>query len=73
LTSFPYHRAATPEELKGKTLRHEHRILLEPDVKRAYKSALKMAGPEGTVLIAGSLFLVGEIKKIVKKPTGLKP
>lgn len=72
LTRFPYFRAATPDELQEKTLRHEHRIQSEPDVERAYRSALKMAGPEGTVLVTGSLFLVGEIKKIVKKLTCLK-
>jgi dihydrofolate synthase/folylpolyglutamate synthase len=67
LTRFPYFRAATPEELREKAIRHKHRIILEPDVKRAYTLALKMAGPEGTVLIAGSLFLVGEIKRMVHK------
>jgi dihydrofolate synthase/folylpolyglutamate synthase len=72
LTRFPYFRAATPEELKEKVLRHKSRIILEPDVKQAYTLALKMAGPEGTVLVAGSLFLVGEIKRIANKPTDLK-
>jgi len=67
LTCFPYFRAATPEELREKTLRHERHLILEPDVEQAYRLARKMAGPEGTVLIAGSLFLVGEIKRIVHK------
>ena len=67
LTRFPYFRAATTEELKEKALRHKHHLILEPDVEQAYKLALKMAGPKGTVLVAGSLFLVGEIKKIIRK------
>lgn len=67
LTRFPYFRAATPEELKDKALHHTSRLILEPDAERAYKLALKMAGSEGTIMVAGSLFLVGEIKKIVRK------
>ncbi len=67
LTRFPYFRAATPEELKEKALPHKHRLILEPDVEKAFRLAVEMAGPEGTVLITGSLFLVGEIKKIISK------
>jgi dihydrofolate synthase/folylpolyglutamate synthase len=73
LTRFPYFRAANPEELKEKALRHKHRLILEPDVEQAYKLALKLAGPEGTVLVAGSLFLVGEIKKVISKPKHSAP
>lgn len=69
LTRFPYFRAANPEELREKAYRHKHRIILEPEVRRAYTLALKMAGSGGTILIAGSLFLVGEIKRIINNPT----
>jgi folylpolyglutamate synthase/dihydropteroate synthase len=33
-------------------------------VKKAVETALQAAKPDGVVLVAGSLFLVGEIKKI---------
>jgi dihydrofolate synthase/folylpolyglutamate synthase len=64
LTRFSYFRSATPEELWEKALRYRERTLREPDVKLAYRMAQELAGPSGTVLIAGSLFLVGEIKKL---------
>jgi len=67
LTWFSYFRAATPEELWEKALRYKDRILCEPDVGRAYRMAQDLAGPTGTVLIAGSLFLVGEIKKLQRQ------
>jgi dihydrofolate synthase/folylpolyglutamate synthase len=64
LTRFPYYRAARPEEVKEKATFYKDRIICEPDVEEAFRRALQMAGPEGTVLAAGSLFLIGEIKKI---------
>jgi dihydrofolate synthase/folylpolyglutamate synthase len=67
LTRFPYFRAASPEELRRRARRHRRRLILEPDVGQAYRLARNTAGTEGTIVITGSLFLVGEIKKIVKK------
>jgi len=64
LTRFPYHKAAEPEDILEKARDFEDRILLEPDVKRAVKIALEEASMEGAVCVAGSLFLVGELKKI---------
>ncbi|MBN1271502.1 MAG: bifunctional folylpolyglutamate synthase/dihydrofolate synthase [Candidatus Aminicenantes bacterium] len=63
LTSFPYFRAASPREIKGRTKFHE-KIVLEPVVRRAVQRALHEAGPDGSVVVAGSLFLVGEVKRI---------
>ncbi len=64
LTKFPYHKAAKPEDILEKAQDFQDRICFEPDVGRAVKIALKEASMEGTVLVAGSLFLVGELKKI---------
>jgi len=64
LTRFPYHKAAEPEDILEKAKDFQDRILLEPDVKRAVKIALEEASTEGAVCVAGSLFLVGELKKI---------
>ncbi len=66
LTHFPYFRAAQPEELKDKAHKYKDRILCEPNAGQALRHALEMSGPEGTVLVTGSLFLIGEIKKIWK-------
>jgi dihydrofolate synthase/folylpolyglutamate synthase len=68
LTCFPYFRAAKPEDIRDAVQSFKNRMILEPDVKKAFDSALKSAGSRGCVLVAGSLFLVGEIKKFqIKK------
>jgi dihydrofolate synthase/folylpolyglutamate synthase len=66
LTRFPYFRAAWPEELKEKVPKFKDRIMCQSNVKRAFRRAVEMAGPKGTVLAAGSLFLVGAIKDILR-------
>ena len=64
ITRFPYFRGASPEDVKAEANKFREKILLEPDVRRAVKKALSMAGLKGCILIAGSLYLVGEVKKI---------
>lgn len=68
LTQFPYFRAASPEEIKAEAPGFQDRIVIEPDLSRALDLALQGAGSQGCVLIAGSLFLVGEIKKMERFP-----
>ena len=63
-TRFPYFKAASPEDIQKQASRFEGRIVVEPDVEKAVRAALQAAKSEGTVLVAGSLFLVGEIKRI---------
>lgn len=69
LTRFPYYRAASPREIWKRAAHHHDRIILEPDVGRAVASAQELAGENGSVLVAGSLFLVGEIKKHFSRPS----
>lgn len=66
LTSFPYFRACPPEELRQRIPSGNWKILCEPDTERAFRKAKSLAGTEGVVLVAGSLFVVGEIKKIIR-------
>ena len=66
LTTIPYPRAASPEEILAAGRRFSSRVLVEPDPKRALDLARRAAGPSGTVFVTGSLFLVGEMKKITK-------
>jgi len=47
---------------------YEKKILCEPNARKAFRMAKELAGTEGVVLVAGSLFLVGEIKKIIRVP-----
>ena len=68
LTRFPYYRACPPEELAEKAAFDDKKPLCEPDTGTAFRMAQKLAGPDGIVVVAGSLFLVGEIKKIMRNP-----
>ncbi|MEE9500494.1 MAG: folylpolyglutamate synthase/dihydrofolate synthase family protein [Candidatus Aminicenantaceae bacterium] len=63
-TRFPYFKAASPEDIQRQASRFHGRIVFQPDVPEAAQAALQAASPDGVVLVAGSLFLVGEIKKI---------
>ena len=64
LTKVSLERAATPEEILAKVKRHRGRIILEPDVGEALKIAFRESRGRVPIIIAGSLFLVGEIKKL---------
>jgi len=67
ITKFPYHKAASPEDLADKAAKFRRKILVEPDLNRAVAAALREATPAGVVLAAGSLFLAGELIKILPK------
>ena len=43
------------------------RAYAEADVKAALARARSLAGPEGTVLCAGSLYLIGEVRSLLRK------
>ncbi len=63
LTSLPMARAASPELIFSLAPVRGRKTFLEPDPRRALKKALELTPPQGSVLITGSLFLVGEVKK----------
>lgn len=69
LTRFPYFRAASPEEIQKRTRKYRNKMVLESDVFRAVRMAVREANKQKTVVVAGSLFLVGEVKKLF--PDGL--
>ena len=65
LTTIPFHRAAVPEEILAGSSRFRHKVRLESDFRRALTQARVLAkSSRGSVLVAGSLFLVGEVKKL---------
>jgi len=68
LTCFPYSRAASPEEIARRADRFRDQLELVPDPAEAVRRALHLAGERGAVVIAGSLFLVGEVKKLFPNP-----
>jgi dihydrofolate synthase/folylpolyglutamate synthase len=56
-------RAASPEEILAAARYQPPRLLIEPDPARALERAWHASLPDDAVLAAGSLFLVGAIKK----------
>ena len=71
LTSVPMPRAASPEMIFSLAPVPGKKIFLEPDPKRAVQKAIEMTPPRGSVLITGSLFLVGEVKRLFPSWLGL--
>jgi dihydrofolate synthase/folylpolyglutamate synthase len=68
LTSIPFARAETPEAIRRALPEFRRKTVLEPDLRLALRLARREAGPSGTVLVAGSLYLVGEVKKLLRRP-----
>jgi dihydrofolate synthase/folylpolyglutamate synthase len=64
LTRVPMERAATPEEILAVVKRHRGDMIIEPDVGKAMKTALRESRGRTPIIVAGSLFLVGEVKKL---------
>ncbi len=67
LTAPKMDRAANPAELAARAGGHAGEARLEPDVVKALRAARRMAGPRGLVVVAGSLYLVGEVKALLEK------
>jgi len=70
LTSVPLPRAASPEMIFSLAPVRKKKAFLEPDPKRAVQKALGLTPPRGSVLITGSLFLVGEVKRLFPSWSG---
>jgi dihydrofolate synthase/folylpolyglutamate synthase len=64
LTRPEQRRAASPETLRDVTSHLSELIYLRPAPAEALELAIRMAGRDGTVLVAGSLFLVGDLKRL---------
>jgi dihydrofolate synthase/folylpolyglutamate synthase len=65
LTRVPYKRSAAPEELAAAAApAFKGRVLLEPDTRKAVRLALAESRGRTPVVIAGSLFLIGEVKRL---------
>ena len=64
LTRVPYKRSATPEELAAAAPPFKGRVFLEPNTRKAVRLALAESRGRTPVVIAGSLFLIGEVKRL---------
>jgi len=63
LTHFPSPRALDPAQMQRILPAFKAKTSIEPDPMKAVRRALAEAGRQGTVVVAGSLFLVGEVKR----------
>jgi dihydrofolate synthase/folylpolyglutamate synthase len=63
-TRVPYERSASPERILAAAREFEPAIVTEPDVRKAVRLALAESRGRTPVVIAGSLFLVGEVKRL---------
>ncbi|MGH9580222.1 MAG: bifunctional folylpolyglutamate synthase/dihydrofolate synthase [Terriglobales bacterium] len=53
-------RSASPEEVRGAAARTGVEVILEPDVPTALRRAYGLAAADGLVVIAGSIYIIGE-------------
>ncbi|HLY60893.1 MAG TPA: folylpolyglutamate synthase/dihydrofolate synthase family protein [Terriglobia bacterium] len=63
LTQPEQERAAAPEEILSLTNHRGPKIVIEPNPVRALERACRESSADDVVLVAGSLFLVGAIKR----------
>jgi folylpolyglutamate synthase/dihydropteroate synthase len=56
-------RAATPQEILSVARCQPERLLIEPDPAQALERACRESSAEDVVLVTGSLFLVGAVKR----------
>jgi dihydrofolate synthase/folylpolyglutamate synthase len=66
LTKIKFIRAAEPEDIAKKTKEFQQRVVIEKDLTKALKYAVKTSRHEDLICITGSLYLVGEARKILK-------
>ena len=66
LTRASVDRAAMPEEIARRARPLAGRAYREPDSAQALALARRLAGARGLVVVAGSLYLVGEVMKQLK-------
>jgi len=62
-------RAASPETLQELTSHLNDYLYLRASSSEALDLGTRLAGPEGTVFVAGSLFLIGDLKMLPEQTT----
>jgi dihydrofolate synthase / folylpolyglutamate synthase len=70
VTRAPGERAATPEDIVARVGPVAPPVRREPGIGHALAVAGRLAGPDGLVVVAGSLYLVGDVLRRVER-TGL--
>ncbi len=73
LTSLPTDRATSTDDLQRAAAAQGGRVICEPDIGAALRLARQAAGADGLVVVSGSLYLVGEVKKRLASEPGSDP
>jgi dihydrofolate synthase/folylpolyglutamate synthase len=73
LTNVPSDRAASPEEIARRVGPPARRAQIAPTVAAALARARRLAGRRGLVVVAGSLYLTGEVLRSVAARRGISP
>jgi dihydrofolate synthase/folylpolyglutamate synthase len=60
-------RALPPQKLYDIAAEHLSNVRIVPDVAAAARQAIETVGPDEVVCIAGSLYVVGEVKEAIEK------
>ena len=60
-------RAMDADELAQAFAQHGLKTPAVPEPREALAQARAMAGPEGTVLVAGSLYLIGAVRALLRQ------
>ncbi|MBQ3427700.1 MAG: bifunctional folylpolyglutamate synthase/dihydrofolate synthase [Clostridia bacterium] len=66
-TELKMDRALTAAEIKRVADNTETECVAEPDIKKAIKTAVGVAGKHGLVCVCGSLYLAGEARRIINE------
>ncbi len=66
-------RALPAEKIAAEALRFTSRVEVRPTVAAALEQALRSASEEGVVLVAGSLYVVGEAKAALEDGASVQP
>ena len=79
VTQAPGERAANPEDIVARVGPVSPPVRREPGIGRALALAERLAGPDGLVVVAGSLYLVGDVLRrmegrpiVTRRPPGAK-
>ena len=67
VTALPVARGASPSDLERMAQLRHPRVHCATSVRRALDLGREAAGPEGLCIASGSLYLVGEVKKILSR------
>ena len=65
LTRSKVQRSASPRALLAAVGHHHARIETAPDIEEAMRIADRSAGGSGWIVVAGSIFLVGEARDLL--------